>query len=150
MAYTKASGLNYTGIDLNNFNAVSNTTINRNRNTEEDSDEENIRYSLNYKRKFNLKGHILSADYQFSRSYELEDRAINEVILDNNNIGLFEKAITDDHQISQLAQVDYTLPFGKDYSSKLEIGYRGVFDDYKIDYAEGSIVNSQFFKKQYI
>ncbi|MGJ8734448.1 MAG: TonB-dependent receptor domain-containing protein [Cellulophaga sp.] len=146
VAYTKASGLNYTGIDLNNFNAVNNTTINRNRNTEEDSDEENIRYSLNYKRKFNLKGHILSADYQFSRSYELEDRAINEVILDNNNIGLFEKAITDDHQISQLAQIDYTLPFGKNYSSKLEIGYRGVFDDYKIDYTEGSIINSQFFK----
>ncbi|EWH13954.1 TonB-dependent receptor [Cellulophaga geojensis KL-A] len=146
VAYTKASGLNYTGIDLNNFNTLNNTTINRSRNTEEDSNEENIRYSLNYKRKFNSKGHILTADYQYSRSFELEDRAINEVILGNNNNGLFEEAITDDHQISQLAQLDYTLPFGKNYNSKIEVGYRGVFDNYNIDYTEGSIINNQFIK----
>lgn len=143
--YTKSSDLNNTDITLNNFDVLSNSLINRTRNTIEDSDEENIRYSLNFKRKFNTKGHVLSADYQYSRSYELEDRAITEKIIPSNS-SLFDEAITDDNQISQLAQIDYTLPFGKDYSSKLEIGYRGVFDNYNIDYTEGSIINNQFIK----
>ncbi|WBU88885.1 outer membrane beta-barrel family protein [Cellulophaga omnivescoria] len=146
VAYSKGSGLNYTAIDLTNFNTTNNTTINRNRDTEEDSDEESIRYSLNYKRKFNSKGHILTADYQYSRSFELEDRAINEFILENNSTNLFDEAITDDTQISQLAQIDYTLPFGKNYNSKIEVGYRGVYDNYNIDYTEGSIINNLFIK----
>lgn len=145
VSYTKSSDLNNTDITLNNFDVLSNSLINRTRNTIEDSDEENIRYSLNFKRKFNTKGHVLSADYQYSRSYELEDRAITEKIIPSNS-SLFDEAITDDNQISQLAQIDYTLPFGKDYSSKLEIGYRGVFDNYNIDYTEGSIINNQFIK----
>ena len=146
VAYSKGSGLNYTAIDLTNFNTTNNTTINRNRDTEEDSDEESIRYSLNYKRKFNSKGHILTADYQYSRSFELEDRAINEFILENNSTNLFDEAITDDTQISQIAQIDYTLPFGKNYNSKIEVGYRGVYDNYNIDYTEGSIINNLFIK----
>ncbi|MCL5244760.1 TonB-dependent receptor [Cellulophaga sp. 20_2_10] len=145
VAYKKSSGLHATGITLNNFNVLSNSLINRTRNTLEDSDEENISYSVNYKRKFNSKGHNLTADYRYSRNNELEDREINEKIV-SSTIFMLDEAMTHDHQISQLAQVDYTLPFGKDYNSKLEIGYRGVFDNYNIDYTEGSIINNQFIK----
>ena len=146
VSYTKSSGLNNTNITIDNFNSIDASLVNRVRNTLEDSDEESVRYSTTYKRKFNKKGHDLSIDYQYSRSLELEDRAINEAILPNSNDKLFDKAITDDHQISQLLQLDYTLPFGKNYNSKIELGYRGIFDNYTVDYLEGSIVNSIFTK----
>tara|TARA_R110002049_G_scaffold270092_5_gene447101 strand:- start:3393 stop:5810 length:2418 start_codon:yes stop_codon:yes gene_type:complete len=146
ISYTKTTGLNNTRISIANFDDLNDILVNRTRNTTEDSQLETINYATNYKKKFNTKGHLLNIDYQYVRSLEIEDRAIIETFETPNNNQLHDKAITDNHEISQLVQLDYTLPFGKTYNSKIELGYRGVFDTYTINYLEGSITNNIFAK----
>ncbi|MCK0156652.1 TonB-dependent receptor [Cellulophaga sp. F20128] len=146
ISYTKTTGLDHTGISIINFDEPSDFLVNRTRNTVEDSQLETVSYAANYNKKFNAKGHLLTVDYQYTRSLELEDRAISEAFEIGSNNWLFDKAITDNHEISQLLQVDYILPFGQAYNSKIELGYSGVFDNYHINYLEGAIINNSFVK----
>jgi len=144
--YSKINGDNYTTLNITNYDLNQTPIINRNRNTLEDSFDEDISYSISYKKKINDKGHKLDADYQFSRGYDIEDRSIKEFLKNDLNDINSSMVITDDKQINQLLQANYMFPFGEKNNSTLEIGYRGTFDDYNIDYLEGAISNSIFYR----
>ncbi len=146
ISYSKTIGLSNTIIDLSSFDENKSPFLERNRNTLEDNTIENVQFSSNYKKVFNEEGHKINLDYQFSRGYEIEDRSITEFFKKDEGNSILGKAITDDIQISQLLQLDYALPFGKNFNSIIEIGYRGVFDDYNIDYLEGTITNDILIK----
>lgn len=142
--YRNSNGLDKADVNFFNFDGNMNPTIERQRNTVEDDDEETVQYSLNYVKRFNDDGNKLTIDYQYSRSNELENASIEELVSGNASSNPLERTISDNKQIDQLVQVDYVLPFGKDLASQFEAGYRGNFNFYNTDYDFGEEVNGNF------
>ncbi len=128
-------------IDFFNFDEVRNPTIQRNRFTLEDEVDENVQYSVNYKKYFEKDGHELTMDYQYSKGDEIENSIINEVVLGETIELPTEQTINDETQVSQLVQFDYVLPFGKENQSQFEMGYRGTFNNFNTDFDFGILEN---------
>jgi outer membrane receptor protein involved in Fe transport len=135
--FSKSNGDNSVNVDFSNFDANRNPTIQRNRFTLEDEFEEEVQYSLNYQKKFEKEGHLLTFDYQYSKGVDDENSIIEEVILGDNIALDTERTIDNQTQISQLLQMDYVLPFGKDDQSQFELGYRGTFNNNNTDFDFG-------------
>ncbi len=135
--FGKSNGDNSVDVDFFNFDANMDPTIQRNRSTVEDEFEEEVQYSLNYQKKFDKDGHTLTFDYQYSKGIDDENSIISEVILGDNIDLDTERTIDNQTQKSQLLQMDYVLPFGKDNQSQFEMGYRGTFNDNNTDFDFG-------------
>ncbi|RAJ07084.1 TonB-dependent receptor domain-containing protein [Arenibacter echinorum] len=135
--FSKSNGDNSVNVDFSNFDANRNPTIQRNRFTLEDEFEEEHQYSLNYQKKFEKEGHTLTFDYQYSKGVDDENSIIEEVILGDNIALDTERTIDNQTQITQLVQMDYVLPFGKDNQSQFELGYRGTFNNNNTDFDFG-------------
>ena len=141
LVYRNSEGEDTVDIDFENFDAQGNPTIQRNRFTTETEDEEDVQYSVNFRKQFNKQGHELTMDYQYSRGFELENSIINEVVLGENIELPTEQTINDESQKRQLLQADYVRPFGKDNTSQLEVGYRGTFNNFNTDFDFGVLEN---------
>ena len=139
--YRKSNGDDSIDIDFFNFDASQNPTIQRNRFTNEFEDDEDIQYSVNYKKNFDKDGHELTLDYQYSTGSEIENSIINEIIIGETSTLPTEQTINDERQIRQLVQMDYVLPFGKDNKSQFELGYRGTFNNFNTDFNFGILEN---------
>ena len=139
--YRNSEGEDTIDIDFENFDAGGIPTIERNRFTTEKEDEEDVQYSVNFKKEFDKDGHELTMDYQYSRGEELENSIINEVVLGENNSLPTEQTINDESQKRQLLQMDYVRPFGRDNTSQLELGYRGTFNNFNTDFDFGVLEN---------
>lgn len=135
--FSKSNGDNTVNVDFSNFDANRTPTIQRNRFTVEDEFEEEVQYSLNYQKKFEKEGHTLTFDYQYSKGVDDENSIIEEVILGDNIALDTERTIDNQTQVSQLVQMDYVLPFGKDDQSQFELGYRGTFNNNNTDFDFG-------------
>ena len=142
--YRKSEGDDTVDIDFFNFDASGVPTIARDRFTMETEDEENIQYSLNYKKEFKRQGHELTVDYQYSTGEELEQSVIEEIVVGEMVDLPTEQTINDEEQIRQLAQFDYVLPFGKDNLSQFEMGYRGTFNRFTTDFDFGILEDGGF------
>ena len=139
--YRNSTGNSLTNIDFFNFDGSRNPTIRRNRFTNEDEEDQNIQYSVNFVKRFEKDGHELTMDYQFSSGYDFENSIIEEVILGDNIDLPTEQTINDESQERQLLQMDYVLPFGKDNQSQFELGYRGTFNNFNTDFDFGILDN---------
>ncbi len=135
--YRNSNGDDTVDIDFENFDANRIPTIQRNRFTNELEDEEDIQYSVNYQKKLNDDGHLLTIDYQYSTGNELENSIIDEIILNDDSNLPTEQTINDETQKNQLLQMDYVLPFGTDNKSQFEFGYRGTFNNFNTDFDFG-------------
>ena len=142
LVYRKSKGDDTVDIDFVNFSPSRNQTIERNRFTTEAEDEEDVQYSINYKKEFNKDGHELTLDYQYSRGIELENSIINELVIGEITDLPTEQTINDESQNRQLLQMDYVLPFGKDNAAQLELGYRGTFNNFNTDFDFGILENA--------
>ena len=103
----------------------------------ENEEDESIQFSLNYIKRFDDKGHKLTADFQFENDSETQDAFIEENIVYNNTINNnidipSESTLTEEDQKEYLIQADYVLPIGED--SQFEAGYRGNFENEVTDY----------------
>ncbi|PTX42910.1 outer membrane receptor protein involved in Fe transport [Christiangramia gaetbulicola] len=103
----------------------------------ENEEDESIQFSLNYIKKFDNKGHELTADFQFENDSETQDAFINEPVLYNNtDTGAIrvpsESTITIEDQKEYLLQADYVRPIGEE--SQFEAGYRGNIENEVTDY----------------
>ncbi len=132
-----SDGENTVDIDFFNFDEVRDPTIQRNRFTLEDEVDENVQYSVNYKKTFEREGHEFTMDYQYSTGNEIENSIINEIVIGEDTPLPTEQTINDESQINQLAQFDYILPFGKENLSQFEMGYRGTFNNFNTDFDFG-------------
>ena len=108
-----------------------------NRMETENEDDESFQFSLNYIKKFDNKGHELTADFQFENDSETQDAFIEEPIT-YNNTGIdaarvpSESTITFEDQKEYLLQADYVRPIGEE--SQFEAGYRGNIENEVTDY----------------
>ncbi len=103
----------------------------------ETEEDESVQFSLNYIKKFDNKGHELTADFQFENDTETQASFIREPI-DFNNSDIEdidiprEETTTEETQKEYLIQADYVLPIGEE--SQFEAGYRGNFENEVTDY----------------
>ncbi|CAL66775.1 outer membrane beta-barrel family protein [Christiangramia forsetii] len=123
--------------NLNDYLMGSEELLGTNRSEIENEEDESIQFSLNYVKKFDNKGHQLTADFQFENDNETQDAFIEEVVRYNNterdNIDIpSESTITKEDQKEYLIQADYVLPIGEE--SQFEAGYRGNFENEITDY----------------
>ena len=103
--------------------------------------DESFQVSGLYEKKFNDKGHEISATYQYEESTEDELAQITSLqsfpyIRINNN----EEVTTLESQKRILAQVDYIYPL--DENTQIELGYRGTFNTIETDYEVAFIENN--------
>jgi len=94
---------------------------------EENEDDTNYQFALNYQNTFNDEGHKLTADLQYSRGEEAIFTDIGEnQIFPNDALIALEKVQEGEIQNEYLIQMDYVLPIG---DKQFEIGYRGDFEE---------------------
>lgn len=140
--YGSNDGENVVNTDFFNYDANKNLTTKRFRKNTENDDDYRFQYSLNFLHKFDEEGHKLSADYQYSISNEEEIGLITERNITTATDLTTEKTINDEGTTRHLAQLDYTLPLGKDKKSQFEAGYRGLIEETDIDYTAGDLDNA--------
>ncbi|MDX1760994.1 MAG: TonB-dependent receptor [Christiangramia sp.] len=123
--------------NINDYLMGNRELLGTNRTETENEEDESIQFSLNYVKKFDKKGHELTADFQYENDSETQDAFIREESIYNNsdidNIEIpSESTITKEDQNEYLIQADYVLPIGED--SQFEAGYRGNFENEVTDY----------------
>lgn len=130
--YRKGDGNDQT---TNNSSSYNNNIIEEKtlRIENEDEEDSNYQFSLNYENNFNDKGHKLTADLQYDRGEDTERSFITDQRTFPNTITLpSEDIIQLENEKEYLAQVDYVLPIGE--NAQFEAGYRGNFEETTTDY----------------
>ncbi|MEH6765295.1 MAG: outer membrane beta-barrel protein [Aequorivita antarctica] len=130
--YRKGDGNDETTNNTSNYNNnIVEEQITRVEN--QDEDDSNYQFSLNYVNNFNEKGHKLTADLQYDRGKDRErSLIIQQRTLPNFEVLPAEDIISKENQKEYLAQVDYVLPIGE--NAQFEAGYRGNLEETKTDY----------------
>lgn len=130
--YRKGGGLDVTTNNTSNYNDnIVKERILRVEN--EDEDDSNYQFSLNYVNNFNDDGHKLTADLQYDRGKDDEHSLITEQRTFPDILVLSaEEIIEKQNQTEYLAQADYVLPIGE--NAQFEAGYRGKFEESETDY----------------
>lgn len=145
IVYRKSSGEDSEDIAFKNFDASKNPTLERDRNSVEDSDRESKQYAMNFMKRFKKDGHELKVDYRYSTSNNPEILTIEEIIQGNTTSILpTERQFNTRENSSQLFQFDYVLPLGKENQSQFELGYRGNFSNDITAYDFGQLSNGTF------
>ena len=120
---------------LNNLNNPTGIT---NRTQDETETEPNSEYAITYKRKFERKGHELSADVRYLDNWEDSDQYYNQSTFrpDGSASDIppqLQRSVNYETEKQLLFQVDYTHPFGKD--GKFEVGARSSSRDMTNDFS---------------
>ncbi|MEC7415702.1 MAG: TonB-dependent receptor, partial [Bacteroidota bacterium] len=140
--YRDNEGINDGVVTIDELNSLDGSTISTvERKQYEPELDESFQLSGLYEKKFNDKGHEISATYQFEQSTEDELAQITSLqtfpsIRINDN----EEVTTLESQKRILAQVDYIYPL--DENTQIELGYRGTFNTIETDYEVAFIENN--------
>jgi len=103
----------------------------------EDEEDLNWQYELNYNRDFRREGQKLTFTLQQQDSEETEISAFDDVtnFTDGTVVDLIQRARNDNGEERQLMQLDYLHPFGK--AAKFEVGLRyngrSIFNNYIVE-----------------
>ena len=119
------------------FNTLNNYLGYSLRRQDETEDEPNKEAILNFKKRFERKGHELNASFTYLNYWERSDQLFTEnsfSIADKAlpNRALTQTSLNDEYENQYLLQVDYTQPFGS--KGKLETGVRTSFREMENDY----------------
>ncbi|WP_337044972.1 outer membrane beta-barrel family protein [Emticicia sp. 17c] len=120
------------------LNSLNNPTGLTNRTQDETETEPNAEYALTYKRKFERKGHELTADVRYLDNWEDSDQYYNQASFKPDGTAsdvpaILQRSLNYETEKQLLFQVDYTHPFGKD--GKFELGARSSSRDMTNDFA---------------
>lgn len=124
-------------IRYRDFDADNNLVQTVIREEQEDEDEPNLEYSLNYNKRFVKDGQVLTADFQFSKSTEEENSDFIETTFGPNELPvqsdpLKQKSGNKEGEQTMMIKTDYIHPFSK--KGKFEVGYRGSFREINNNY----------------
>ena len=140
--YRDNEGINDGVVNIDELNSLGGSPISTvERKQYEPELDESFQLSGLYEKKFNDKGHEISATYQYEQSTEDELAQITSLqtfpsIRINDN----EEVTTLESQKRILAQVDYIYPL--DENTQIELGYRGTFNTIETDYEVAFIENN--------
>ncbi|TLP77610.1 TonB-dependent receptor domain-containing protein [Maribacter sp. ACAM166] len=103
----------------------------------ENQDDENYQFSLNYINNLDDDGQKLTADLQYSKGDETTISIIEENrTFPDTDLIVLENVFENESQNEYLAQIDYVLPMG---DAQFEAGYRGTFKEELTNYQLDSL-----------
>jgi outer membrane receptor protein involved in Fe transport len=131
------------------FNDVSKLNNVITRRQDEEEQEPNSEYSLNYKRKFGAKDHELTAAAKYIDNWESSNQLFTQNYFSSNGAqdktkSILQQSPNDEYEKQWLVQLDYVKPIGKD--GKFETGIRSSFRDMINDY----VVNEKNASGQFV
>ena len=146
----------YRSSDEDNFSSITyedflNTEDNHVRTTlrtdDEQEEESNLEYSVNYTREFSSRNHKLDALVQYRDNKEIEISDFLEEVtfseMPNSIADIVQKSVNDEVQKNWLFQLDFTKPFeGKNH--KLELGIRANLREIGNDYLVEQLEDGSF------
>ena len=140
--YRDNEGINDGVVTIDELNSLGGSPISTvERKQYEPELDESFQLSGLYEKKFNDKGHEISATYQYEQSTEDELAQITSLqIFPSIRINDNEEVTTLESQKRILAQVDYIYPL--DENTQIELGYRGTFNTIETDYEVAFIENN--------
>ncbi len=104
------------------------------RTDDENEDESELEYSLNFRKEFSSREHALTIALNYDDELEKESSIFLEHIRPLNQMEeyLNQRSENDEAQKEWVAQADYVHPFGKDH--KMEFGLKASFRDITNDF----------------
>ncbi len=140
--YRDNEGINDGVVSIDELNSLGGSPISSiERKQYEPELDESFQLSGLYEKKFNDKGHEISATYQYEKSTEDELAQITSLqTFPSTRINDNEEVTTLESQKRILAQVDYVYPLDK--NTQIELGYRGTFNAIETDYEVAFIENN--------
>ena len=140
--YRDNEGINDGVVSIDELNSIGGSPISTvERKQYEPELDESFQLSGFYEKKFNDKGHEISATYQYEESTEDELAQIASLqTFPSIRINGNEEVTTLESQKRILAQVDYVYPLDK--NTQIELGYRGTFNTIETDYEVAFIENN--------
>ncbi len=135
--YQIGSGVNTTDILYKDFDENQQLVSQSLRYDEEEENEEDIEFNMNYTRTFqDNEDHKLSTIVQYRESNETEDSEQEQGPLPLNSEGfepdINQRSLNDEFERNLLLQADYVQPFGAE--GKFEAGYRGSIRNIDTEY----------------
>ncbi|WP_339841094.1 TonB-dependent receptor [uncultured Maribacter sp.] len=107
------------------------------RTEDENEDDVNYQFSLNYVNDLDDDGQKLTVDLQYSKGEEDKFSIIQESnTVPNQNLIVLENVFETESDNEYLVQADYVLPIG---DAQFEVGYRGTFEENATDYRLDSL-----------
>lgn len=119
---------------FNSFSKLNNIITRR---QDEEEQEPNSEYSLNYKRSFGAKDHELTAAVKYIDNWESSEQLFTQHYFEpggtqDNSKSILQQSLNDEYEKQWLFQLDYVKPIGKE--GKFEAGVRSSFRDMINDY----------------
>jgi outer membrane receptor protein involved in Fe transport len=142
--YRISDGANERTTNFKDYNSDDILFRDQQRFEDENEEDENYQYDLNYRKTFKKKGQVLTADVQYRDNGEIEKGDI-----DQTTLFLLEGAAEPDEtqrstntesENSWLLQADYAHPIGA--KGKAEVGYRGNFRALANDYLVEDLIGT--------
>ncbi len=118
--YNVGEGLTKIQTTYHDFNEMGDLARIVSRKEREEENEENIEGLLNFKRTFNRKGQLLTADFKWIKSVDDESTDYRESI--NDGPDSLQSSINFADEVNWLFQADYTHPVGQ--QGKVEAGIK--------------------------
>ena len=112
----------------------------------ENEQDTNYQYDLNYRKTFKKKKQLLTADIQYRDNSEIEKAYINQATLflleETAELDESQRSTNAESEKGLLLQADYTHPIGP--KGKLETGYRGNFRQLANDYLVEGLTGTEW------
>lgn len=119
----RSDGLNKTRNEYLDYDANDILTRSVYRNEREEEPETNSEIALSYRREYQKKGQLLTADFKWIENRETENSTYEQFILQQDSL-INEKSLNTENERNALVQVDYVHPFGK--SGRIEAGLKST------------------------
>lgn len=124
------------------------------RTDDELEDENNLEYSLNYRKTLSERGHYLNAQLSYRDQIESESSDFAEIYTPAGESGvpsLIQRSSNDESEKTWLFEVDYSKPLGKDH--KYELGFstsiRQIGNDYLVEEQNNGVFSPLFLRGEF-
>lgn len=142
--YRISDGENDRTTHFKDYNELDILHRNQQRVENENEEDKNYQYDLNYRRTFKKKGQLMTADIQHRDNGEVEKGDIEQTTLflseGATELDLSQRSSNIESESSWLLQADYAHPIGP--KGQFETGYRGNFRKLANDYLVEDLVGT--------
>ncbi len=129
-----SDGLNKSTNIYEDFNALDQPTRTIIRNERETEPEKNFEGALGYRKEFDQKGKVLTADFKWIENNETENATFDQYDLSIDSIG-FQQSRNTENERNVLFQTDYIHPFGTKgkFEGGLKSTVRIIDNDFRVE-----------------
>lgn len=119
----KSDGLNTSRNEYQDFNGNNELVRTVVRNEREEEPELNSEIALSYRREYDRKGRLFTADFKWIENIETENATFNQIDYSIDSIG-YQRSSNTENERNALAQIDYIHPFSE--KGKVEAGLKST------------------------